>query len=119
MKSYQQILKERGLDDYGRVQRFIDSEVIRLMEPYTPKESGTGIDTATQLTDIGSGEVRQGGAKAPYMKKWYYTKANFQQDSGGRSMNGTRGNYWFERMKQNGGKKKILQGAIREAGAKK
>lgn len=112
MKSYQQILKERGLDDYGRVQRFIDSEVIKLMSPYTPKDTGTGIDTATQLTDIGSGEVRQGGSKAPYMKKWYYTQANFT----GAPLRGT---YWFERMKQNGGKKKILQGAIREAGAKK
>lgn len=46
------------------------------------------------------------------MKKWYYTPANFT----GAPMRGT---YWFERMKQNGGKKAILKGAIRESGAKK
>lgn len=112
MKSFQQILADRGLDDHGRVQRYIDSEVIRLMSPYTPKNSGAGIDSATRLTDIGSGKVMQGGASAPYMKKWYYTPANFT----GAPMRGT---YWFERMKQNGGKKAILKGAIRESGAKK
>lgn len=112
MKSFQQILADRGLDDHGKVQRYIDSEVIRLMSPYTPKDSGAGIDSATRLTDIGSGKVMQGGASAPYMKKWYYTPANFT----GAPMRGT---YWFERMKQNGGKKTILKGAIRESGAKK
>lgn len=112
MKSFQQILADRGLDDHGRVQRYIDSEVIRLMSPYTPKNSGAGIDSATRLTDIGSGKVMQGGASAPYMKKWYYTPANFT----GAPMRGT---YWFERMKQNGGKKSILKGATRESGAKK
>lgn len=112
MKSFQQILADRGLDDRGRVQRYIDSEVIRLMSPYTPKDSGAGIDSATRLTDIGSGKVMQGGESAPYMKKWYYTPANFT----GAPMRGT---YWFERMKQNGGKKSILKGAKRESGAKK
>lgn len=61
MKSFQQILADRGLDDHGKVQRYIDSEVIRLMSPYTPKDSGAGIDSATRLTDIGSGKVMQGG----------------------------------------------------------
>lgn len=63
MKSFQQILADRGLDDHGKVQRYIDSEVIRLMSPYTPKDSGAGIDSATRLTDIGSGKVMQGGGK--------------------------------------------------------
>lgn len=112
MQTNDMILKKRGLEPYGRVQRYIDSEVIRLMSPYTPKDTGALIDSATSLTKIGSGEVKQGGATAPYAHRWYYNPANFTGSP-------TRGTYWFERMKENGGKKSILEGAIRESGAKK
>lgn len=111
MKSFDQILKERGLEPGGRVQRVIDSEVVRLMTPYTPKDSGALIDSIPQ-SDIGTGLIHQGGSSAPYARRWYYTSANFQGAP-------RRGTYWFERMKNNGGKKSILQSAIREAGAKK
>lgn len=106
LKPTKQILRERGLDDGGEVQKYIDSEVIRLMSPYTPKMDGTLIDSATKLTTIGSGEIKQGGSLAPYGKKWYYTEARFT----GAPMRGT---YWFERMKNDGGKKSILNGIRR------
>lgn len=106
-KSTKQILQERGLNDDGKVQKYIDSEVIRLMAPYTPKMEGTLIDSATKLSDIGSGLIEQaGGELAPYGKKWYYTEANFT----GAPMRGT---HWFERMKNDGGKKSILDGVRR------
>lgn len=112
MKATQQILAERNLEDKGRVQVYIDSEVIRLMSPYTPKNEGQLIDSATTLTNIGCGQVKQGGTKAPYAKKWYYKSANFT----GAPMRGT---YHFERAMNNGGRKSIFEGVIRMTGAKK
>ena len=106
LKPTKQILRERGLDDGGEVQKYVDSEVIRRMSPFTPKMDGTLIDSADKLTTIGSGEVKQGGSLAPYGKKWYYTEAKFT----GAPMRGT---YWFERMKNSGGKEGILQGVRR------
>ena len=34
------ILMNHGLEDGGRVQKYIDSEVIRLMDDYTPEDQG-------------------------------------------------------------------------------
>lgn len=101
------ILKEHGLNKGGKAQKYIDSEVLRKMSPYTPKMDGTLIDSAYKLTKIGSGLIEQAGGKlAPYGKKWYYKNANFT----GAPMRGT---YWFERMKNNGGKESILKGLRR------
>lgn len=109
MNSLSELMSDRGINDKGRVQKFIDKEAIRLMSPYTPKETTALITSATRLTEIGSGLIRQGGASAPYGRRWYYEKANFK----GAPM---RGNYWFRRAMDNGGKKIILQGAKKEAG---
>lgn len=103
INSNNDLLKKRGLENKGRVQKYVDKEVIRLMTPYTPKESGELIRSATRLTDIGSGLIRQGGKSAPYARKWYYTQAKFT----GAPMRGT---YWFKRAMQNGGAKTILKG---------
>lgn len=103
INSNNDLLKKRGLENRGRVQKYVDKEVIRLMTPYTPKESGELIRSATRLTDIGSGLVKQGGKTAPYARKWYYTQAKFT----GAPMRGT---YWFKRAMQNGGAKTILKG---------
>lgn len=103
INSNNDLLKKRGLENKGRVQKYVDKEVIRLMTPYTPKESGELIRSATRLTDIGSGLVKQGGKSAPYARKWYYTQAKFT----GAPMCGT---YWFKRAMQNGGAKTILKG---------
>lgn len=106
VKPSSQILKEKGLNLNGPVQKYIDSEVIRLMSKYTPFNTGALIDSADKLTTIGSGEIKQGGSSAPYGKKWYYTDANF-------SGSPVRGTFWFERMKNEGGKKQILNGVRR------
>lgn len=103
MNSLSKLMSDRGINDKGRVQKFIDKEAIRLMTPYTPKETTALITSATRLTDIGSGLVKQGGKSAPYARKWYYTQAKFT----GAPMRGT---YWFKRAMQNGGAKTILKG---------
>ena len=100
-------IEKRDLKTKGKVQSFIDSECIRLMDSYTPKDIGTLIGAATKNTSIGSGRIVQ---QTPYAKRWYYENANFQ----GAPM---RGNKWFERMKASH-KDSILRGAASLAGAK-
>lgn len=100
-------LKKRDLDTGGKVQKFIDSECIRLMAPYTPMDIGTLINSASYQTAIGSGKIVQ---QTPYAKRWYYEPANFE----GAPM---RGNKWFERMKASH-KDSILRGAASIAGGK-
>ncbi len=51
------------------VQKVIDTEVIRLMKPYTPFKSGFLEKSAVFGTVIGSGEIRQ---IAPYARYLYY-----------------------------------------------
>lgn len=100
-------IDKRDLGVGGKVQKFIDSETIRLMDPYTPKDKGDLIKSATTNTTIGTGRIVQ---ITPYAKRWYYTPANFQ----GAPM---RGNKWFERMKASH-RDSILRGAASLAGAK-
>lgn len=103
------ILRERGLEKGGEVQRFIDSEVLRLCEPYVPFDQGILIESGIINTEIGSGQVRY---RTPYARRWYYMPADFQESP-------RRGNYWFERaIHQNGGKDQILTGAQKLAGVK-
>ena len=104
VESLPQIKQSRGLEERGRVQQMIDSEVIRLMSPYTPRDTGALINSATRLTQIGSGLVKQGGPSAPYARRWYYNKedAHFV---GGKT------DHWFEKAMRNGGAETILKKA--------
>ena len=72
-----------------------------------PKDSNALIESGVINTNIGSGEVVY---NTPYARRWYYMPANFQEAP-------QRGNYWFERMKQESAKA-ILESAAREAGAR-
>ena len=94
------ILKKRGLEDKGKVQQFIDTECLRLCEPKVPKASNTLIASGNANTKIGSGQLEY---RTPYARRWYYMQAHFQGAP-------ERGNYWFERMKQQY-RKEILSGA--------
>lgn len=88
---------------YSRAQKFVDHEVLRLSEPFTPLLTGTLIRTGTLGTDVGSGTVQW---IAPYARKQYY-----KGRSPGLSKEGPlRGRYWFERMKEVHGPK-IIEGA--------
>ena len=102
VESIPQIKQSRGLEERGRVQQMIDSEVIRLMTPYTPKDKRGLIDSATRLTQIGSGLVKQGGPSAPYARRWYYNEEN-AHFVGGKT------DHWFDKAMRNGGAKAILK----------
>ena len=125
------IKRERGLQDMGPVQKLIDSEVIRLMAPYTPRQNNILIDSATIGTRIGSGEVNQ---ITPYARYHYYGKLMVSSITGSAwasrgekkvltdvdlKYNGApmRGPFWFPRMKADK-REDILNGARKIAGAK-
>lgn len=86
-------------------QRFIDSECLRHCAPLLPRDNDAIL---TQSGIIHSqGEIRW---ETPYARRWYYMPANFQEGEGSGMKTVGRGNYWFERMKQQH-KNQILKGA--------
>lgn len=114
---------------YSAAQKFVDSEVIRLCDPYTPFESGMLKLSALLGTDIGSGTVVW---NAPYARYLYYGSVMVSPTTGSPwakkgerkiitdrelKYNGApkRGKLWFERMKADH-KEEILKGARRIAG---
>ena len=113
IKSTEQLLRERGLNKGGKVQKFIDSEVIRCMDPFTPFRSGTLKKSATLGTVIGSGLIKY---TAPYARKNYYENAG--RGTEGTQNGGRRGRKWFERMKPVY-LSTILSGAAKIAGARR
>lgn len=106
-----QILAARGLERGGRVQTYIDNEVVRLSSKYVPMQSGT-LKKAIG-TVYGSGEVKY---NTPYARKNYYE--NRGRGNEGTSNGGLRGRMWFERMKAVF-LEHILDGARRLSGARR
>ncbi|MFV0315180.1 MAG: minor capsid protein [Anaerotignum sp.] len=105
----EELKKKQGLGVEGRIQRYIDQEVIRYMEPFTPRNSGALQRSAYAK----NGEVVY---TVPYAKFLYYGKVMVSPSSGspwaksGESKlltqrklqfkgQPTRGAYWFLRMK--------------------
>ena len=93
-------------------QEFIDSECLKLCDPLVPKDTGILKQSGIMNTQIGSGELKY---RTPYARRWYYMPAQFQEGSGSGMETVGRGNYWFERMKQQY-KERILAGAKKAAG---
>lgn len=101
-------IKKRGLEAGGKVQKFIDSEVLRVTDPYVPMDTGALKSSGIRNTTIGEGKVIY---RTPYARKLYYNpQFNYQ----GAPM---RGGKWFERMKIDH-KDSILKGASQIAGAR-
>lgn len=125
---------------FEEVQRYIDSEVIRLDEPYVPFDEGTLIRSASIATRIGSGVVTY---STPYSHYQYYGLVygpNIPVTIGGeqtfrsppnqikhptgrkltysKARNPLAGAFWFERMKADH-KDDILAGARKIAGGRK
>lgn len=93
---------------YSQAQRFVDSEVLRLSEPYIPLLTGTLIKSGILGTTIGSGLVQW---IVPYARPQYYSPR-----PPGSLTGPLRGPYWFERMKEVRGRE-IIRGARRIAGS--
>lgn len=97
------------------VQAYVDSQVLRLSEPYIPKDTGILKQSGIMNTQIGTGQVKY---RTPYARRWYYMPARFEQGSGSGMNSIGRGNYWFHRMKREY-LQRILQGARKKVGEKK
>lgn len=50
--------KKRMFAVGSKMQQFVDSEVLRLMNPYTPMDTGALVQSATNGTVIGSGKIQ-------------------------------------------------------------
>lgn len=128
------ILKNHGLGDMGEIQKFVDSESIRRMAPYTPFAGGELEMSATLGTVVGSGLIQQIAAHA---RVNYYGKLMVSSETGSayaskgekkvltdidlkfnKSNHPLAGPFWFERMKADD-KDEILKGAQRIAEGKK
>lgn len=113
-------------------QCFVDSECIRLMEPYTPFDSGM-LARSTRDTKIGSGMIEQ---NAPYARYQYYGKLMVSSKTGSSyaksgeskvltskdlqystARHSKAGKLWFKRMAADRGKA-ILMGTAKIAGGK-
>lgn len=121
------ILARRNLEEGGKVQKYIDSEVIRLCDPYTPYQTGDLRKSVRTGTKIGSGEVIwnsryarfqyygclmvspvTGSSWAGKNEKKVLTNRPLKYHGGG-------GKRWFERMKADH-RDAIIRGAAVMAG---
>lgn len=117
--------RSQGLGKDGRIQKYIDQEVVRRMAPFTPYGTGA-LQNSTYLR---CGEVIY---TVPYAKFLYYGKVMVSPSTGSTwarageekladnralTFKGApmRGAYWFLRMKAHYGQE-ILKGAGRQIG---
>lgn len=91
---------------FTRMQKFIDSEVLRRCSPRVPFQTGMLEKSGKLGTKIGSGVVEY---IAPYARKQYWDTSET------RGYDPNRGAKWFERMKV-ADKASILEGAKKLGG---
>lgn len=113
----EKFLHERNLQTGGLVQQYIDSECLRLIEPYVPFRTGALTRSGQTLTQTGSGSIRYkpvaSGSSKSYAARLYYNPSfNFN-----RAFHSEAGAYWFDRMVKVK-KDEILKGVCAIAGAK-
>ena len=93
---------------YTSAQKFVDSEVLRMSEPYTPLLTSMLIKSGILGTYVGNGEVSW---IAPYARKQYYSPR-----APGSMTGPLRGPFWFERMKAVSGEKLIRDARLMAGG---
>ena len=87
--------KKYKKEELKKAQKYVDSQIIRLSDPYTPKDTGNLIRSVTLGTVIGSGKLVW---NCPYSRNQYYNGVS----------KGLRGKKWVLHMWQDK-KKFILQ----------
>lgn len=92
---------------FTAAQKFVDSEILRLSEPYIPLQTGMLIKSGILGTVVGSGKVSW---IAPYSRYQYYLPRTPGTETGP-----LRGPFWFERGKAVWGRQ-VIEGAKRIAG---
>lgn len=94
-----------GINEYGRVQKAIDSSFLMGVEPFVPMDMGLLIDSGWTHTDIGSGEIVWDAENKA--RRLYYGEKKWKWSNGGVQEGGLRGPYWAERYIQDGGAEQI------------
>lgn len=69
LPSVQKMMENCGLNEGGRVQKYIDNFVLEQSEPYMPHKTGMLIASGTSSTKIGSGKVIWNTPYAHYMNE--------------------------------------------------
>lgn len=82
------VIKKFGCEKNGEIQRIIDSEVLSMMDPYVPFDTGALMDSGYTNTNIGSGKITY---ICDYSRYQYYIPMNHH---------GQTTAYWFEKMKK-------------------
>ena len=72
MKSIDQIIKDKGLDPHGDVQKFHTANVLRRITKYMPFRTGMTIKATIAQTNINKPQIV---TNTPYAKYLYYGKA--------------------------------------------
>lgn len=95
IKLSEKLLSERGIENFGAVQKKLDRDVLEYCENFVPKDTGALIKSGQAGTKPGSGIIKY---TAPYARYQYYgiAKSGKKIKYNG---SGLRGSYWFERMK--------------------
>jgi hypothetical protein len=102
-----QYLQQLGLEKHGSAQKFVDSEIIRMADPYVPSDTTFTRKSVFLNTNIGSGEITY---EAYYTNKnktrtiWNDTRPNIHwQDAP------LRGPFWVKRMWEAGGRERLIR----------
>lgn len=111
-RTIKQMVEQRSLEKGGRVQKYVDSTVLRLSDPYVPFLTGMLKTSGIRGTILGSGEVDY---IVPYARVNYYN--NRGRGKQGTARGGIRGKMWFHRMKADH-LGDIINGAAKVAGGK-
>jgi hypothetical protein len=95
---------------FSPLQKYIDHEILRTIDPYVPMLSGTLKRSATIHTVIGSGVIRW---VTPYARRMYFTNPGPDMP---RQTGPLRGKRWIERWKNDGWVERITEGARKKFG---
>ena len=84
LPSVNKLIKDYGLEPYGKTQYIVDSTIVQYSQPYTPKD--TGLLEGSVMSSIGSGELvyapSKEGAEGTYASYvWYGTNLHFQKNN--------------------------------------
>lgn len=99
---------KRAEANFDRAQKYVDSEVLRLSDPYVPYKDGFLKGSGIEGTVLGSGVVEY---IVPYANDQYYHNAGRGKEglNAANGKTGLRGAFFFERMKADH-KDEILEG---------
>ena len=100
VQTYSKIL---GLLPKSNVQTLIDTEVVRLSDPYVPSDTTAIRKSVFINTDFGSGKIEYDiYGNVPGRNTWNDTTSEFQDRP-------RRGPFWTIRMWNDGGKEKVIK----------